>query len=78
MMAPVAALAAPKIALRGSTPVEAQVKLELKKRRGKIGENLLQGGGFTFVLFSTLPGQDFPIWRAYFSDGLKPLTSFSF
>ena len=33
------------------------------------------GGGFKYLLCSSLWGND-PIWRAYFSDGLKPPTRF--
>ena len=33
-------------------------------------------GGFKDFLFSSLPGGRFPIWQAYFSDGLvQPPTS---
>ena len=39
------------------------------------GKNLFLGGGFKYVLFSPLFGEDFQFdW--YFSDGLKPPTSF--
>ena len=39
----------------------------------------LLGGGFANIfLLSALFGEDFQFWRAYFSDGLKPPTSFKF
>ena len=34
------------------------------------------GGGFKYVLCSSLPAGNDPIWQSYFSDGSKPPTSF--
>ena len=41
------------------------------------GKNLFLGGGFKYVLFSPLFGEDFQ-FDSYFSDGLKPPTSHLF
>ena len=51
---------------------EVAPKVEERKGQGIV----LPGGGNSIFLFSPLVGEDdFPIWRAYFSKGLKPPSS---
>ncbi len=51
----------------------------VKKKCLNRPRNILGGGNSKiFGIFTPIPGKDDPIWRAYFSDGLKPPTSISF